>query len=131
MLDRLNSIHETQNSAQSFIGQIVWPHNDFYSLVASEHSDRLSWIFPPSLDEAEGKIEDNLRMQRLNVGFSRAQETVWFVLSKPLADYKGSIGRVLSHYSGILTNKSVAEAGETDSTSPMERQVLEWLKAVG
>jgi hypothetical protein len=101
----------------------------FYSLVASEHSDRLSWIFPPSLDQAEGKIEDNLRMQRLNVGFSRAQETIWFVLSKPLTDYKGSIGRVLTHYSGILTTKGIADAGETDSTSPMERQVLEWLKA--
>jgi hypothetical protein len=28
MLGHLNSIHDAQDSAQSFIGQIAWPHND-------------------------------------------------------------------------------------------------------
>jgi hypothetical protein len=101
----------------------------FYSLVASEHSDRLSWIFPPSLDQADAHVEEKLRMQRLNVGFSRAQEKICFVLSKPMDQYKGSIGRVLHHYHSILTNKSIADASETDTASPMERQVLEWLKS--
>ncbi len=101
----------------------------FYSLVASEHSDRLSWIFPPSLEEADAQVEDKLRMQRLNVGFSRAQEKICFVLSKPMEQYKGSIGRVLHHYHSILTQKGIATASETDSSSPMERQVLEWLKS--
>lgn len=68
-------------------------------------------------------------MQRLNVGFSRAQEKICFVLSKPLDEYRGSIGRVLNHYRAILLSKGIATADQTDSRSPMERQVLEWLKA--
>jgi hypothetical protein len=36
---------------------------------------------------------------------------------------------VLNHYRSILLAKGVAEPSETDPTSPMERQVLEWLKA--
>jgi hypothetical protein len=101
----------------------------FYSLVASKHSDRLSWIFPASLDQSDAYVEDKLRMQRLNVGFSRAQEKMWFVLSKPIEEYRGSIGRVLHHYNSILKTKSIAQADETDASSPMERQLLEWLKA--
>jgi very-short-patch-repair endonuclease len=89
----------------------------------------LSWIFPSSLEHAEDHVEEKLRMQRLNVGFSRAQEKICFVLSKPIEQYKGSIGRVLNHYHSILANKSIASAKETDSNSPMESQVLEWLKA--
>ena len=101
----------------------------FYSLVASQHSDRLNWIFPVSLEEAEMDVQDKLRMQRLNVGFSRAQERICFVLSKPVEEYRGSIGRVLNHYRAILLAKGIATPNQTDSTSPMERQVLEWLKA--
>ena len=101
----------------------------FYSLVASQHSDRLSWIFPSSLEQADADVQDKLRMQRLNVGFSRAQEKICFVLSKPIEDYRGSIGRVLNHYRSILMTKSIAIPDQTDKTSPMERQVLEWLKA--
>jgi superfamily I DNA and/or RNA helicase len=101
----------------------------FYSLVASKHSDRLSWIFPVSLEQADADVQDKLRMQRLNVGFSRAQEKICFVVSKPIDEYRGSIGRVLNHYRGILTAKGIATASQTDKASPMERQVLEWLKA--
>ena len=101
----------------------------FYSLVASEHSDRLSWIFPVSLEQADADVQDKLRMQRLNVGFSRAQEKMCFVLSKPIEEFRGSIGRVLHHYQSILSAKAIATADQTDKTSPMERQVLEWLKA--
>jgi hypothetical protein len=101
----------------------------FYSLVASKHSDRLSWVFPPSLDQAYAYVEDKLRMQRLNVGFSRAQEKMCFVLSKSIEEYRGSIGRVLHHYNSILKTRSIAHAADTDVNSPMERQLLEWLKA--
>jgi hypothetical protein len=68
-------------------------------------------------------------MQRLNVGFSRAQEKIWFVLSKPIEQYRGSIARVLQHYKSLLEGNKIASPSETDVNSPMERQLLEWLKS--
>ena len=98
----------------------------FYSMVATQDSDTLNYIFPPNLENAEELIEDKLKIQRLNVGFSRAQEMVWFVISKPIDEFKGSIAQALRHYSLILnTNKATAE--DTDPLSPMESKVLDWL----
>ena len=67
----------------------------FYSMVATREVDRLNAIFPKDL-ERKGDIENILRMQRLNVGFSRAREQIRFVLSKPLEDYGAAIGEALS-----------------------------------
>jgi len=114
----------TFDSCQGEERQII-----FYSLVASPHSDKLNWIFPRELDSADEHVEEKLRMQRLNVGFSRAQETIWFVLSKPVDQYGGSIARVLQHYRGLLATKSLPQDGEVDTSSPMERELLGWLKA--
>jgi superfamily I DNA and/or RNA helicase len=98
----------------------------FYSMVATNVSDTLNYIFPPNLDNAEELIEDKLKIQRLNVGFSRAQEMVWFVISKPIDDFKGSIAQALRHYSLQLNNHK-ATAEDTDPLSPMESKVLDWL----
>lgn len=99
----------------------------FYSMVATSRQDSLNYVFPVELTNAEDQIEEKLRMQRLNVGFSRAKECIHFVLSKPVDQYRGTIGRVLNHYQNILNDRSLPEAEDTDPSSPMERKVLDWI----
>src|SRR5438128_4930091 len=91
----------------------------FYSMVATRGHDALNFVFPQNLDDTSN-IADNLRLQRLNVGFSRAQECIHFVLSKPIAEFAGSIRTVLNHYHKILNEKDKADLGKTDPNSPME-----------
>ena len=100
----------------------------FYSMVATQESDTLNYIFPVSLDDAQELVESKLKIQRLNVGFSRAQEMVSFVLSKPISEFKGSIGQALRHYELVL-NTQKASRDDTDPLSPMESKVLDWLYA--
>lgn len=98
----------------------------FYSMVATRDSDTLNYIFPVTLEDSQELVEQKLKIQRLNVGFSRAQEMVWFVISKPVDDFKGSIGQALKHYQLIL-NSSKATHEDTDPLSPMETKVLDWI----
>ena len=100
----------------------------FYSMVATRESDTLNYIFPVALDDPQEQVEHKLKIQRLNVGFSRAQEMIWFVLSKPLSEYKGSIGQAMNHYYKILTEQKAGHA-DTDQSSPMEQKVLDWIYA--
>ena len=101
-----------------------------YSMVATGTKDLLNYIFPVdlSVNVDPDKVEESLKYQRLNVGFSRAKETIWFVLSKPLDEFHGSIGRVLSHYRTLLEDKTQADPEDTDPASPMEAKVLDWVK---
>lgn len=100
----------------------------FYTMVATKESDTLNYIFPVTLDDAQELVEHKLKIQRLNVGFSRAQEMIWFVLSKPVSEFRGSIGQALNHYKHVLhSNKPTHE--QTDTSSPMEKKVLDWLFA--
>jgi very-short-patch-repair endonuclease len=94
--------------------------------ATAEH-DRLNYIFPVEINNAEEAVEEKLKLQRLNVGFSRAEETIWFVHSKPIVEFKGSIAKVLNHYSNLLDKEEIDPAG-TDPSSPMERSILEWLQ---
>ncbi len=98
----------------------------FYSMVATRSHDLLNYIFPVALGDAEELVAEKLKMQRLNVGFSRAQEMVWFVLSKPLSEFKGSIGQAMRHFQRVLVTP-VASAAQTDPLSPMEKKVLDWI----
>lgn len=99
----------------------------FYSMVATEQHDALNYIFPVSLTDAQQAVEEKLKVQRLNVGFSRAQEMIWIVHSKPLAAFRGAIGEALHHYANVLTHASrLPTAEDTDPSSPMEAKVLEW-----
>ncbi|PRH81410.1 hypothetical protein C6N40_12930 [Arenimonas caeni] len=70
----------------------------FYSMVATRGQDALNYIFPVSLDGAVDAVEDKLKVQRLNVGFSRAQESIWIVHSMPLDEFRGGIGHALRYY---------------------------------
>jgi superfamily I DNA and/or RNA helicase len=99
----------------------------FYSMVATAKEDMLNYVFPVELRDAEESVEEKLKVQRLNVGFSRAQEMIWFVHSKPIAEFKGSIGRTLSHYANLLERGEI-KPERTDPSSPMEAQVLDWLQ---
>ncbi len=99
----------------------------FYSMVATARDDALNYVFPVDLADAEERVEEKLKVQRLNVGFSRAEEMVWFVISKPIDEFKGSIARVLNHYNNLLQKGDVS-ADLTDQNSPMEAKVLDWLQ---
>lgn len=102
----------------------------FYSMVATTTDDALNYVFPVDLADAEERVEEKLKVQRLNVGFSRAEEMIWFVLSKPISEFKGSIGGVLNHYNNLLQRGEVAPE-LTDPSSPMEAKVLAWLQKTG
>jgi very-short-patch-repair endonuclease len=99
----------------------------FYSMVATAKEDVLNYIFPVELKDAQETVEEKLKVQRLNVGFSRAEEMIWFVHSKPISEFKGSIGRVLNHYANLLERGEI-KADRTDPSSPMEARVLDWLQ---
>jgi hypothetical protein len=99
-----------------------------YSMVATRERDVLNFIFPVSLSDNEDE-NDNLKAQRLNVGFSRAKEGMIFVLSKEPEEYKGTLGQALMHYKRLLESKNIAEESDTDQSSPMEKKLLNWLKA--
>jgi hypothetical protein len=101
----------------------------FYSMVARKTQDTLNYVLPVNLADAGEKVADQIKFQRLNVGLSRAQDCVHFVLSKPIEEYSGSARTVLQHYRRILDDKCKADPDGTDPKSPMERKLLGWLEA--
>jgi len=99
----------------------------FYSMVASKTKDKLWGIFIKDLKNVDLEEDGQIKAQRLNVGFSRAKETMHFVCSKPVTDFSGSIGEALRHYENILTTSSKEKStDEVDKNSKMEEKVLEW-----
>jgi len=99
----------------------------FYSMVATAEHDALQYIFPVDMINAAESIEDRLKIQRLNVGFSRAQEMVWFVHSKPIEQFRGSIAKALNYYHSVKQRPELT-SDMTDQNSPMEAKVLDWLQ---
>ena len=87
----------------------------------------MQYIFPVDLQNADESVEQKLKVQRLNVGFSRAQEMVWFVHSMEIGEFRGSIGQALNYYAGVLRQRDVGPE-QTDANSPMEAKVLDWLQ---
>ena len=84
-----------------FVGDVQGEERDmvYYSFVQDKKRDNadLKSIYPTI-----GGTADNIRrlkMQRLNVGFSRAKDIMVFVHSMPLADYSDTrLGNALRHY---------------------------------
>jgi superfamily I DNA and/or RNA helicase/very-short-patch-repair endonuclease len=84
-----------------FVGDVQGEERDivYYSFVEDKKigNSRLSTIYP-----VIGGIADDIRklkMQRLNVGFSRAKDTMVFVHSMPLNEYCDTrLGEALKHY---------------------------------
>jgi very-short-patch-repair endonuclease len=99
----------------------------FYSMVANENSDRLWGVFIKDFNSVDSEEDGKIKVQRLNVGFSRAKEAVHFVLSKPLDKFNGSIGDALRHYNFVLEEaKKECDVSAVDKNSKMEPKVLKW-----
>lgn len=99
----------------------------FYSMVATEEDDHLWGVFIKDLNDVDIEEDGKIKAQRLNVGLSRAKETMNFVLSKPIDKYNGSIGEALRHYYFILNEaKKERSVSEADETSKMEPEVMNW-----
>lgn len=100
-----------------------------YSMVASNISDKLWAIFIKDRSSADLEEGGKIKLQRLNVGFSRAKERMHFFLSKPIDNFTGSIGEALKHYQQILdTAINLPDENSTDPRSPMENKVLHWIQ---
>jgi len=97
-----------------------------YSMAATRNHDALNYVFPVSLDQERDRIEEALKVQRLNVGFSRSKEAMLFVLSKPVEEYRGSIGVAIRHFQRVLDRRAQPTGGPTES--PMEAKVLDWIQ---
>jgi len=96
----------------------------FYSMVATREKDRLKWIFPKNLEDSIER--ESIKAQRMNVGFSRAKETIHFILSKPIEEYQYEIEKALIHYKNELENGKKLHIGETDRKSPMEDEIQKY-----
>ena len=81
-------------------------------------------------DLSNKDLEENgdKRAQRLNVGFSRVQELMYFVLSKDISEYPNEIGNAIRYINNLATEEKLPANEELDPNSPMEKKVLEWFK---
>ena len=101
----LSDLVQKNNLKIWFVGDVQGEERDIilYSFVEDKkiQNASLSTIYP-----VIGGVADNirnLRMQRLNVGFSRAKDTMVFVHSMELNEYKGTrLGDALEHYWKVL-----------------------------
>jgi len=100
----------------------------YYSMVATATNDRLWGVFIKDLESVDIEEDGKIKAQRLNVGLSRAKECMHFVVSKPLVEFKGSIGEALRHYWNEMEEaRKEPMPDEVDPNSPMEKEVLHWL----
>lgn len=100
-----------------------------YSMVANPVSDKLWGVFIKDRKSVDLEEGGQIKLQRLNVGFSRAKERMHFFFSKRPEDYTGSIGEAIQHYRRVFEDaKRLPESSSTDSRSPMEKKVLHWLQ---
>jgi len=90
-----------------FVGDVQGEERDivYYSFVEDKKigNSSLRSIYPV----IGGAADDirKLKMQRLNVGFSRAKDTMVFVYSMPLTEYFDTrLGEALKHYAGLREN---------------------------
>lgn len=99
----------------------------YYSMVATKDEDHLWGVFIKDLNAIDSEEDGKIKAQRLNVGFSRAKETINLVLSKPIEEFSGSIGEAIRHYKSTLVDaEKEHDPSETDQKSGMEKEVLNW-----
>lgn len=108
-----------------FVGDVQGEERDliYYSFVQDKAMDNADLV---SIYPRVGGTADNIRrlkMQRLNVGFSRAKDTMVFVHSMPIAEYSDTrLGDALKHYANIRNaTHDVYVIDETIFESPAER----------
>jgi superfamily I DNA and/or RNA helicase len=116
-----------------FVGDVQGEERDliYYSFVEAKdiNNANLASIYP-----VVGGTADNIRslkMQRLNVGFSRAKDTMVFVHSQPLEKFSNTaLGKALKHYQHTLeVNQQNDFFVEDESVfdSPMEKKLYSLL----
>ena len=94
---------------------------------SNQEDDHLWGVFIKNLEDIDKEEEGRIKVQRLNVGLSRAKECMHFVLSKPLDKYSGSIGEALRYYYSVLEGaKKERSVSEVDKRSEMEPEVMNW-----
>lgn len=105
-LDFYPSLVRENNLKIWFVGDVQGEERKiiFYSFVEDKNIENgnLYHIYPV----IDGQADDvrNLRMQRLNVGFSRAEDKMVFIHSMPIEEYMNTrLGYALKHYWNILT----------------------------
>jgi len=112
-----------------FVGDVQGEERDivYYSFVEDKslQNANLASIYP-----VIGGTADHIRKlkkQRLNVGFSRAKDTMIFVHSQPIEQFSNTrLGEALKHYQVVLeTNKKNDFFVEDESVfdSPMEKKL--------
>lgn len=100
----------------------------FYSMVACNKRNKLNTIFPVDLANKDLEEIGDKKAQRLNVGFSRVQETMHIIHSRPLDKIEGEIGNALRFIQNLATEEKLPSENQLDPNSPMEKKVLEWFK---
>lgn len=116
-----------------FVGDVQGEERDliYYSFVEAKDVNKanLASIYP-----VIGGTADNIRslkMQRLNVGFSRAKDTMVFVHSQPIEKFSNTaLGKALKHYQHTLEINQQNDFFIEDETifeSPMEKKIYSLL----
>ncbi len=97
-----------------------------YSFVESlNNKAKTSYVLGSKFDN-DMDPEQNLRLQRLNVGMSRAKEKMTFLISQEITDFSGNGLMILNHYKEQLAlAKELPQSSETES--PMEAKLLRWI----
>lgn len=110
-----------------FVGEVQGEERDiiYYSFVQDKKIDNadLKTIYP-----INDGVADNIRKlkkQRLNVGFSRAKDTMVFVHSMPIADYSDTaLGISLKHYVELAKTTNDHYVSDEDIfESPAEKEL--------
>ena len=85
-------------------------------------------IFPVDISNLDLEEKGDKKAQRLNVGFSRVQETMHIIISRPLDKIDGEIGNALRFIKNLSSEDKLATAKDVDPSSPMEKKVIKWFK---
>lgn len=128
-LPGFHKLKEENKLAVWFVGDVQGEERDivYYSFVQDKKIDNadLRTIYPTPGGTAD--TINSLKMQRLNVGFSRAKDTMVFVHSMELGDYADSrLGDALKHYWDLLEETRQKDCFIEDEKifgSPMEKDL--------
>ncbi|MBW6484996.1 MAG: AAA family ATPase [Syntrophobacterales bacterium] len=112
-----------------FVGDVQGEERDivYYSFVEGKNINNanLATIYPVLQGTADSIR--SLKMQRLNVGFSRAKDTMIFVMSQPLENFSNTrLGDALKHYASTLEQNKKNDffiENEAVFESPMEKKL--------
>ena len=122
--DKLNLKIMTFDTCQGEEREII-----FYSMVATKKKDKLNWIFPTDLSNTDLEELGDKKAQRMNVGLSRVQEKMVFVLSKKPDEFNNEIGNAIRFIHNIYdSEEKLPSKSQLDPSSPMEAKVLDWFK---